>query len=256
MRNICFRFYHSLQYYLTKKNPINLHSPFLYQLYLKTFRIHYRIPQQLISYQNKLSQCNDSIEFQSIGANKKFIKTKVNKWEKRISTKLQKRSYIIGLAEYFNAKNILELGGGFGKTSAMLSLSLPYTEIYTIEGVTLLNNYITNLKNELNLINLHNFNLDFNTAIDKFIKENKKFELIIVDGSHHYEATINIINQLPAILSEPSIVILDDINYSRNMYLSWKEIIKNNDFFDVKWERNSYGLLIKNSNMSKQFIKI
>lgn len=256
MGNTFFRFYYSLQYYLTKKNPINLHSPFLYQLYLKTYRMDYRIPQQIVSYQNKLSKCTEYIEFQSIGANKKFIKIRVNKWQKRISTKLQKRRYIIGLAEYFHAKKILELGGGFGKTSAMLSLSLPLTEIYTIEGITVLNNYITNLKNELNLVNLYNFNLDFNTAIDKFINENKKFELIIVDGSHHYEATINIINQLPAILQEQSIVILDDINYSRSMYRAWKEIIKNNDFFDVKWERNGYGLLIKNPNISKQVLKI
>ena len=82
MRNVFFRIYYSLQYYLTKKNPINLHSPFLYQLYLKTYRTDYKIPQQLVSYQNKLSKRNEYIEFQSIGANKKFIKTRVNKWQK------------------------------------------------------------------------------------------------------------------------------------------------------------------------------
>lgn len=256
MKDIFFRIYYSLKYFFTKKNAINIHSPYLYKLYLKTYRINYKIPKELIVYEHTLSKSNDYIEFQSIGSNKKYIKTKIKKWQKRISAKTQKRTFIVGIAEYIESQKILELGSGFGITSALLSLSLPNVEIYTVEGVAVLNNYITNLKNSLQLKNLYNYNLDFNVAIDKFIEENKKFELIIIDGSHDYESSIQIINKIPSILSDKSIVILDDINYSRSMYKAWEKIIKDNEYFEVKWQRGSYGILIKNTDLSKQYLKV
>ncbi|HHW58851.1 MAG: class I SAM-dependent methyltransferase [Bacteroidales bacterium] len=255
MKNCLFKVCHAINYIITRKNPIKIHSPFLYNMYLNAYKTNYDIPNELLDYENKLKHSNEPLRFQSLGANKRFIETTISYWHRKISCSLNKRLFIIGLAQYFKTNKILELGGGFGFTSALLAMSNTDLEVYTIEGVDDLCKQLLKLKNRLKIDNLHVYNLEFDEAIDEFISKNIKFEIIIIDGSHTYEATLNLINKITKIIAPLSIVILDDINYSYSMYSAWKNI-KKIDFFEVKIERYNYGLLIKNSNLSQQFLKI
>ena len=165
-------------------------------MYLNAYKTNYDIPNELLDYENKLKHSNEPLRFQSLGANKRFIETTISYWHRKISCSLNKRLFISGLAQYFKTNKILELGGGFGFTSALLAMSNTDLEVYTIEGVDDLCKQLLKLKNRLKIDNLHVYNLEFDEAIDEFISKNIKFEIIIIDGSHNYEATLNLINKI------------------------------------------------------------
>src|SRR5690606_25611395 len=135
MKNCLFKVCHAINYIITRKNPIKIHSPFLYNMYLNAYKTNYDIPNELLDYENKLKHSNEPLRFQSLGANKRFIETTISYWHRKISCSLNKRLFIIGLAQYFKTNKILELGGGFGFTSALLAMSNTDLEVYTIEGV-------------------------------------------------------------------------------------------------------------------------
>lgn len=139
-----------------------------------------------------------------------------------ISPKRQK--LLFKTARYFNAENILELGTSLGLATAALSLANPLAKIQTVEGcpntAKVTNQFFENYK--LENIQLHT--MRFEDYLAKLTSE--KFDLVYVDGNHNREKTIHYFNQLEKHTTNDSVFIFDDIYWSEQMTLAWKEIIE------------------------------
>ena len=92
---------------------------------------------------------------------------------------------------------------------------------------------IVSIEGEKNIYHLAKENLDYdnthliNIDIDKyFINQNKKYDCIIIDANHTYEATLRYFEISLKTLNEGGVIIFDDIYWSSEMTRAWKKIIK------------------------------
>ena len=64
----------------------------------------------------------------------------------------------------------------------------------------------------------------FDDIIPDFQIQGVKPGLIFIDGNHRKEPVINYFNQMAEMSDSNTVIIIDDINYSREMAEAWNEI--------------------------------
>lgn len=139
-----------------------------------------------------------------------------------ISTK--KGKLLFRLINYFNCKNILELGTSIGLGTAYLSKANPNNNITTVEACTNTLKIAQQNFKELSLNNVKTTNTTFNNFFSEIKEKTTQFDLVYIDGDHKEESTINYFNQLLNFKKESSIFIFDDINWSNGMHKAWEYI--------------------------------
>ena len=217
-------------------NHHGIHSPFVYDLITKCFydRKEYVHYIELKKIRDELFNNKQIIEIKDFGEGSRVFRSprrKVSDIAKYagISSKRQKLLYRLVL--YLNSESILELGTSIGLATSAMALAKTTATIYTVEGCKNTADIASTLfkKYNLNNIQLHRstFNDYFNNIhLGKVSETYKKFDLIFIDGNHNEENTIHYFNILLNHIHEKSVIIFDDIYWSRNMTKAWENIIK------------------------------
>lgn len=120
----------------------------------------------------------------------------------------------------------VELGTSLGITTAYLSVAAGKKGcVYTFEGseqtAEVAKKVWTNLK--LNNINLYLGNIDDTLA--PFLEQIKTLDFAIIDANHTLKTTVSYFNLIVSKCTNHSIVVLDDINYSKEMAQAWQTIL-------------------------------
>lgn len=132
---------------------------------------------------------------------------------------------LINFATYFNPKNILEIGTSLGLGTSALAIGSSNANIISLEGcpetarVAKENFKKHNLSAEI-IIG------DFKETLPRVLK-NKQFDLIYFDGNHQKEPTLNYFELCLTSVNEKSILIFDDIHWSKSMEEAWNQIKAN-----------------------------
>ncbi len=149
------------------------------------------------------------------------------------------------LLKYKPSFNILELGSCLGLSTLTMCLSSPLAKITSIEG----NLQFIEIANEL-VKKYPNVKLK-NQLFDEYLSNlgTEKYDFIIIDGDHSYEATMKIMNTLKHHLSANCLILLDDIHWSSGMVRAWNEI-KNWKEFKCSLETLRWGLLFSDNRLT------
>jgi predicted O-methyltransferase YrrM len=128
------------------------------------------------------------------------------------------------MVRHYRPKTILELGTSLGITTSYLSLAKPEAKIITMEGAksvaeTARQNFKT-LKLENIFIQEGNFDQTLSIAISQM----HSLDFAFIDGNHRREPTERYFHQLLPITYNDSILIFDDIHWSRDMEQAWETI--------------------------------
>lgn len=218
-----------LKFLSRSTNEHGVHSPFVYNFITKCFydSANYREYSVLKSYRNRLLSSSEQIEITDFGEGSRVFTSNTRKIAaiaKNAGISPKRQKLLFKTARYFNAENILELGTSLGLATAALSLANPLAKIQTVEGcpntAKVTNQFFENYK--LENIQLHT--MRFEDYLAKLTSE--KFDLVYVDGNHNREKTIHYFNQLEKHTTNDSVFIFDDIYWSEQMTLAWKEIIE------------------------------
>ena len=67
---------------------------------------------------------------------------------------------------------------------------------------------------------------NFDKTLEPLLKGIEKLDFVFVDGNHRYQPTINYFHLLKPKMQEQSILIFDDIHWSKEMEAAWDEIKK------------------------------
>jgi predicted O-methyltransferase YrrM len=128
------------------------------------------------------------------------------------------------LAYHYKPSNITELGTSFGITTAYLAKGSPKAEVYTIEGSKTVREMARSVFNELGIENIKSLEGRFDALLPEVLAVLKQVDLAYVDGNHKLEPTMNYFSLLVDKSHNDSILIFDDIHWSKEMEQAWEKI--------------------------------
>ncbi|HUR12403.1 MAG TPA: class I SAM-dependent methyltransferase [Flavitalea sp.] len=130
------------------------------------------------------------------------------------------------IIKYFQPQRIIELGTSLGISAAYIAAANPEATFSTIEGSA---DIARKAKSNLSLLGYNQvdvINGTFDTVLPKLL-ENTVVDCVFIDGNHRYDATVGYFDQLLPKTHSGTILIFDDIHWSKEMEKAWEKIKAN-----------------------------
>lgn len=245
-----------LQHYLGATTYYNLHSPSIFEFISNTLEDdrNYYAFDEIEALRDHLLKDSTRLQIVDHGAGSKTTKLKT-RTIKEIAASALSPSYqckvLFRIVQFKKPMHILELGTSLGVSTLYLAKANSQAKLTTIEGsesiseVALRNfGYLKQTQIDLKVGN-------FDDVLPKVLKKTESLDLVYIDGNHQYEPTMNYFRMVLPYLNENSLVIFDDIYWSKEMCKAWEEI---KSFDDVKQSIDLYffGLVFFNQDFKEK----
>lgn len=230
-----------VQYYLTASNRRGhgIHSPFVFDLVknvlndsrnFSEYAAIERMRQQL-----KGDDAILSIEDMGAGSALKATSQRRIADIARHAAKSKKLGQLLfRIARYYRSGTILELGTSLGLSTAYLAAGAAAgnermgAKVFTIEGAPAVGAVAERNFRSLGLGNIDLTIGNFDAVLGDTLDRAGRIDLAFVDGNHRLEPTLRYFDALYGRLSSSSVLIFDDIHWSREMEEAWESIKKDN----------------------------
>ena len=232
--------------------------PFVYKLittcfYDKKKHSDYRLLNQ---FRLKLYNNNQTISVTDFGAGSRVFKShkrKISKIARTAGITVKRAQLLYRISHYFKPKNTLELGTSLGLATSALSLGNKDGLVTTIEGCEQTASIAKKQFDHFNLENIHLKTNTFETELNTL--KDKTFDIIYVDGNHQKKATLKYFETLLKSTHNDSVMIFDDIHWSKPMLEAW-EIIKNHPKVTVTIDSFFWGFVFFRKEQEKEHFTI
>ena len=237
-------------------NGHRVHSPNIFNFFLGTLfskeSFDYSLAEDC---RKKFLNNNSSINVLSIGAKgdgKSTEKKRISDIAKKSSSYGKYGRLLQRISSYLKPKKILELGTSLGIGTLYLYAGEKTAKVITLEASTETAEFAKNNFKSLNLENnIECINKAFDSVFETILQQNPDIELFYVDGNHTFEATIRYYNLICKYALKTSVVIFDDINWSREMSKAWSEIKKTKECI-VSIETFRMGIVFFDNNLTQK----
>lgn len=166
----------------------------------------------------------------------------------------RKARFLFKIIREFKPKICLELGTGLGISSSYIGAALKinkYGKLLTIEGSPARAHFSKIVLKKLLLNNVLVEVGWFKEVLDRILDDLKKIDFIFLDGNHEMNSTLYYFNKFLPYLSKDSIIVLDDIRWSKGMKKAWK-IIKNDLRITYSIDMYEFGIIINTKKNLKR----
>lgn len=247
-----------VKFLLKSTNQHGVHSPFVYDLVTKCFynKSGFEDYEKLRQYRGKLLKNKSNIAVTDLGAGSKITKNKtrvISNIAKHVSSTKHRTALLYRLVNYFKNESILELGTSLGISTQAMSLGNPNAKITTIEGCPNISKLSKESFYQQGLENIEVLTGDFAEIIKNL--EHNTYDLIFFDGNHQKEATLNYFETLLPTINNDSVLIFDDIYWSKGMTEAW-EIIKQHPKVTVSIDTFYWGLVFFRKEQVKEHFTV
>jgi predicted O-methyltransferase YrrM len=120
---------------------------------------------------------------------------------------------------------ILELGSSLGISAAYLQSGNPSSAITTVEGDPELAKLANTTFAELDMTGIQLVVSTFEEFLESPGNNDRKIDLLFLDGNHHSKALLQYYEKLKSNFSVNTIVLVDDIYWSKDMQEGWRKLI-------------------------------
>jgi predicted O-methyltransferase YrrM len=225
---------HQILHYLlhafsAKRNGHGVHSPFAYGLCEEVFYnadCFYDF-EELNEVRERLRKDPTRLEIGSFGAGSKAFHSNNRKVKditaKGISSPLQSELFY-RLINYLQYTSTLELGTSLGLNTLYLARANRAGTVVSIEGSKALYNLALALAEKNKTNNIQFVNAEFDQVLPGILRKLKTVDFLYIDGNHSYEATLRYFQQALPHMPPQSVMVFDDIYWSRGMTRAWKQI--------------------------------
>ena len=222
-----------LYYLLTASNGKGhgVHSPFVYDLIRNVLMDKQVYPAYTVAeqYRKQLLGNDAWLEIKDLGAGSRThdtLRRKVAEIAKSSAKPAKFGQLMYRIAQYYQYKNILELGTSLGVTTTYLASLGKDARIITMEGADAVADMAQAHFTSSGFDQVKLIRGNFDHTLSAAITSMPSIDLAFIDGNHRYEPTIRYVSQLLPALTEYSCLILDDIHWSAEMEEAWQDIIK------------------------------
>lgn len=238
-----------------------VHSPFVFNFikFIKNDKKQYSCYDSIEKLRKSLLQDKNIIEVQDFGAGSTVIKTNQRVVKKMAASSLKPKKFaqlLFRMVQYYQPQTMVELGTSFGITSSYIANGNKNGKLYTLEGSP---SIASIARNNFKTLGVHNIQLiegDFKNTFQPLLAGLSQVDFAFVDGNHKKEPTISYFQELLKKSTEQTILVFDDIHWSREMEEAW-EIIKTNEQVTLSIDLFFIGIVfLKNDFKVKQHFSI
>jgi predicted O-methyltransferase YrrM len=219
------------QYYVHAANGKGhgIHSPFVYQFVREVLNDdrHFYAYDQIEAIRNDLLNNTQQITIEDFGAGSRTGMTKQRIVKNIAKSSLKPKKFaqlMFRMIDHYQPQTILELGTSLGITTSYLAAAKPTSQVITMEGspaiaaIAQQNFKLQQLQNILVVTG------NFDETLASTISQLTTIDFAFLDGNHRYQPTINYFKEVLTKANQNSIIILDDIHWSKEMEQAWDEV--------------------------------
>ena len=260
MAGIEFRL--AFDFYRDAQTIYSAHSPFVFDFFKNVINVQHRLPdlESIEQERIRLKHSKESISFIEYGAGTSY-NTNSNHRKIRdiarhsLSGKWQCR-ILYNLISHYKLMNVLEVGTSLGISTAYLGAASPEGRIITLEGNPASVEVAKDIWKKLGITNIEVFEGEFGATLPKAMDRLDQIDMGFLDGNHRKSATLEYYEQLEGKINEQSVLVVDDIYWSREMNEAWEEL-KQDDKVAFSIDLFRMGILFFDQTiMPKQHFKL
>jgi len=231
-----FKYIKHLFYWKFRKGH-GIHSPYLFEFVNGVLfnSEGLKLPAGIAAEHRKLRSEDPFVKHSSVSGKYGFLLYRISKW--------------------FRPEMIIELGTGVGISTVYLSSGSPETPLHSIERdkerAALAAQLIC--RSSPGPVSIHWGEME--EKLEHILSLLPRRFMAFVDGNHHYEPTVEYIRKLLEKAGEESVIVMDDIYWSRGMQRAWKEVISWPEV-RVSIDLFHMGVLLLRKDLPKTKIKI
>jgi predicted O-methyltransferase YrrM len=206
-----------------------IHSPFVFEFikFVKNDKRQYNCYHEIEKLRKNLLTDKSFIEVEDFGAGSTVIKTNRRAVNKMAQSSLKPKRFaqlLFRVVQHYKPTTIVEFGTSFGITSAYLAFGHAGAKLYTLEGSPAIAGIARGNFHELGLRNIDLLEGDFSKSMPLLFSRIHQVDLAFVDGNHRKKPTLEYFEALLKYATPYTILIFDDIHWSREMEEAWSEI--------------------------------
>jgi predicted O-methyltransferase YrrM len=238
----------------------DVHSPFVFDLaekVLKSDEDFYAF-RAIEKERQKLLSSSKPLTVQDFGAGSKSLTSNQRLVKDIAKTSLKPAKYaqlLFKIINHLHYKNIVELGTSLGITTAYLASSAKDIHVLSLEGAEEIANEAKNVHQNLQFNNIEILLGKFEDNLTLASQKMPSIDVLYIDGNHRKNPTLQYFEHFLPQLHNHSLVVFDDIYWSKEMTEAWQEI-KQHPKVNVTIDIFEMGLVFLRTEQPKQHFKI
>jgi predicted O-methyltransferase YrrM len=225
-----------LHYYFTASNGKGhgIHSPFVFE-FIKEVLNDRRVYQPYAAIENQrdtLLKDRRELVIRDFGAGSRILGQDRRRVcdIARASLKRPKFAQLLfRMVRYYQPASIIDLGTSLGITTCYLSSAAPSAKLYSFEGSDALTEIASRIFRTLDLRNIELIGGNFEESLAHAIEKLDSIDFAFIDGNHRKEPVLDYYRKIMQKSFGSSIIVIDDIHWSRGMEQAWEEIKTDTD---------------------------
>jgi len=221
--------YKFLNYYLTASNGKGhgIHSPFVFEFITKVLNdtTNYPAYAEVEELRGRLLTDQSILTIEDFGAGSNVSKSNqrtISSVAKNAAKSKKFGQLLYRMVKFYQPHSILELGTSLGITTSYLAKAKPGAKVVTMEGAKQILTVATKNFRELQLHNIKTIEGNFDNTLPAATGKLSTINFAFIDGNHRLQPTIQYFETILSKTDNFSIVILDDIYWSKEMEQAWK----------------------------------
>ncbi len=220
-----------LKYFITASNGKGhgVHSPFVFEFITRVLNDdrQFYAYQPIENLRKLLLLDNREVTIKDLGAGSRIEKTHKRLVKKIAYSSLKPMRFgqlLFRMVDFYQPRVVVEMGTSLGITTAYLAAAGSNARVITMEGA---DEVAALAKKNFEKLQIHHVEMlegNFDDTLPKLLDRESRLDFVFIDGNHRYEPTVRYFHQLLPALHEYSILVFDDIHWSKEMEQAWNYV--------------------------------